>query len=200
MFDLDSAFLLDGVYYVVTEIGGRPVEVSARTEAVGDVPLSDLEREAVAAIRGAVEAGDLTEITLLARGEARRPAAPTLAEVVAAKLDALAAKRYEVETGGIVLPGGLAIRTDRESQAMVGNAIRLLEERAARGEAAPNTRFKAANGWVTLGLPQLRDVGLAVGMHVDGCFRREGELTEEIEGCTMVEAVDAVDITTGWPF
>jgi hypothetical protein len=122
------------------------------------------------------------------------PPEPTLAEAVAAKLAALAARRYEAETGGIEV-NGVSIRTDRESQGLVLGLIKRLEE----SPEGTTQRFKAASGWVVVDLPTIKAVGLAIGIHVGACFEREGQLAEAIEAAETPEDLSAIDITAGWP-
>lgn len=107
-----------------------------------------------------------------------------------AALAALAAKRWEVETGGIVLDG-VAIRTDRESQGLVLGAKAL-----AKIEPDEPVRFKGASGWVDLTSSQVIAIAAAVGRHVRACFRREGELAALIE--TAADP-SSVRIDRGWP-
>jgi hypothetical protein len=116
-----------------------------------------------------------------------------LAEVLAARKEAVTALRYAKETGGIVL-NGAAIRTDRESQALI-NGAKLLAE----AEPAEVVDFKAASGWVSLDSATMQAIGLAVGQHVRACFRQERELHEAIDAAATVAAVQAIDITAGWP-
>lgn len=101
-----------------------------------------------------------------------------------------AAKRFEVETGGIVV-AGQRIDTSRESQSMISGAYALVS-----ANSAP-IRFKAASGWVTLSPADVQAVAFAVGAHVQTCFAIEAELSEEIDAGTVtdVAAIDAAE----WP-
>lgn len=101
-----------------------------------------------------------------------------------------AALRYAAETSGLTLANGVAIRTDRESQSMIDGAIRLLEERVARGEDSPTTRFKAESGWATLDLPALKNIGFAVGMHVAACFAKEEAVAAQIDSSAISSLAD----------
>lgn len=119
--------------------------------------------------------------------EARRP--PTLAEAKATKLAAVAAFRYVRETAGI---GGF--RTDRESQALLTGAAL-----AATLDAGYTVDWKGEAGWVTLNAAQLLAAAQAVRAHVQACFSNERAHTEAIEALATVEAVQAYDVSTGWP-
>lgn len=95
-------------------------------------------------------------------------AAPVELAPTAAQLTAYAAaKRFAVEVGGIRV-NGAPIATDRQSQAMIGNAVAYVQ---ASGAAAVS--YKTADGFVTLTADQVRTVGLAVGAHVQACFAAE---------------------------
>lgn len=78
-----------------------------------------------------------------------------------------AAKRFAVETGGITVAGA-RIATDRQSQAMIGNAFAYVQ-----ASGAGQVSYKTAAGFVTLSVDQIRSVALAVGAHVQACFMAE---------------------------
>ena len=78
-----------------------------------------------------------------------------------------AARRYEVETGGITV-GGSEVATDRVSQAMIGNAFSYVQ-----ASGAETVSYKTAAGFVTLTAEQIKGVALAVGAHVQACFDAE---------------------------
>lgn len=104
-----------------------------------------------------------------------------------AKLDQLAALRYEKETAGIEVNGS-RIRTDRETQSILDSAQR-------KAESNPDlvVDWKGENGWVELTSPQIIAIGSAVFDHVQACFKRERELSE------LLDIDIETDITTGWP-
>jgi len=80
-----------------------------------------------------------------------------------------AAKRYAVETGGILV-NGAPIATDRESQAMIGNAFAYVQ-----AASAASVSYKTAAGFVSLTADQIKAVALAVGAHVQACFKAEDD-------------------------
>jgi hypothetical protein len=116
-----------------------------------------------------------------------------LATVKAERKAALADHRYAKETGGITL-GGAAVRTDRESQALVTGAYALVQ-------AAPETilDWKGAGGWAQLDAATMTAIALAVGAHIQACFSNERTHAEAIDALDTVAAVAAYDFTTGWP-
>lgn len=112
---------------------------------------------------------------------------PTLAELKAVKLAEIAAARYAAETGGCTVDG-VTIATDRGSQALLTAAVV-----TARLDPEFKTRWKCADGhFVTLDAMQLRAIGDAVIAHVEACFAREGELSEQIDAATTPEELDTI--------
>jgi len=106
-----------------------------------------------------------------------------------AMLDALAAYRFDFETGGLDLPGGLHILTDRESQAQLSSAFVTLQS-----GLVPDTDWKAANGWEAVTLEQIGPIAKAVAAHVRGCFRGERTVQTAIMKASTMAEIEAIDI------
>ncbi len=121
------------------------------------------------------------------------PVPATLEEARAAKLAALAATRWQRETGGITV-NGIAVATDRESQALLTGAW-------CRCQQDPETliNWKGGNGWVQLGKTAVEYLAVSVSTHIEDCFTNERIHAEAIAELTTIEEVSAYDITTGWP-
>ncbi|PBC02676.1 DUF4376 domain-containing protein [Mesorhizobium sp. WSM3860] len=123
------------------------------------------------------------------------PPTVTLEESRAAKLAALAEKRWKVETGGTIV-GGVPVRTDANSQAKITGAVLLFgndpELTAIDWEAQPGV-------WVTVDAATMKSIGVAIGRHVQACFSRAKALSAEIVAAFDSAALDAVDIESGWP-
>jgi hypothetical protein len=117
----------------------------------------------------------------------------TLEVAAEIKLAALAARRYEVETGGITI-GGAEIKTDRESQAQLNSAFTCLQ-----AGLIADTPWKAVNGWVTVTLAEIQPIAQAVAAHVRDCFATEKAHADVIAALSTVSEVEAYGITTGWP-
>ena len=146
----------------------RPGEVAIPCEA--GAPIEDAERWA-------------------AEGAARMRDGPPLEELKAAKLAELAEARWRAETGG-VSAGGMTVRTDRESQAMItGAALQ------AMMDPEYSCRWKAGEGFVTLDARTILGAAMAVRAWVQGCFDREAELAAAVAAATTKEEVAAI----GWP-
>jgi hypothetical protein len=116
------------------------------------------------------------------------PEPPTQAQLLAYAAD----KRYQVETGGIVLPGPIAIDTSRESQAKLMAAY-------VRAKADPSyaiTNWKVSSGvFVPLNAAVIIGIGSAVTAHVQACFTIEaavsaGVLAGQITDYAGVEAAN----------
>lgn len=101
-----------------------------------------------------------------------------------------AARRYAVETGGILV-NGLAVATDRISQAMIGNAYAYVQV-----SGAASVSYKTGAGFVTLSADQIKVVALAVGAHVQACFKAEDDADAALGATpptiTTLAQVDAV--------
>lgn len=117
------------------------------------------------------------------------PPPPTESELLAYA----ALKRWQVETGGIVV-SGTAVRTDETSQAKIQGAVQLL----AADETLTEIDWEAQPGvWVSLDTPALLAIGIAVGRHVQACF---STLRQVQTGIAAGEIITIEDIdAAGWP-
>ncbi|WP_192798262.1 DUF4376 domain-containing protein [Brucella intermedia] len=87
-----------------------------------------------------------------------------------------AAKRWEKETGGLVI-GGLTVSTDDRSKVMISGA-----RVAAMADPSFATAWKASNGeFVPLNANAVIAISDAVLAHVTGCFAIEAEVLTGIE-------------------
>ena len=103
------------------------------------------------------------------------------------KLTELAEARWQAETGGLTLPDGTAVKTDRESQALLtGAALKALQD------PEYSCWWKAADGWVKLDAKTLLYLAEAVRSHVQSCFDREKILAERVGKAQTILEVSAV--------
>lgn len=110
------------------------------------------------------------------------------ADVTAAALIVLAARRFDAETGGTAW-NGHPVKTDRESQGLVTGALLSSQQAGFDGLG-----WKMADGTlVTLTAADVQALAQTVGAHVQACFAREAELIP------AVQADITADIETGWP-
>lgn len=94
---------------------------------------------------------------------------------VSRKKAEIAAARYEAEIGGVAV-GGMVIRTDRESQALItGAALKAMQDQDY------TCRWKTPDGFVTLTSMQIMAVADAVRAHVQGCFDQEDILLSAVD-------------------
>ena len=133
-----------------------------------------------------------TEIPQYAKGEWRivilASLEPTLEEVKERKLAELAEARWMAETGGLTLPDGTVIKTDRESQALLTGAAFSLY-----ADPTSTVEWKADKGkWVDLDSKQVLLIAGAVRAHVQGCFSRERDLSEKVNACVNVAEVASI--------
>lgn len=119
--------------------------------------------------------------------------AARLADQKAQKLAALAARRWQAETGGIVFMG-MSIKTDEDTQRKITGAY---------VQADKNPSFTAkwkmdAGVFVTLDAATIIAIGDAVTGHIQTCFDKEGDLSDLILAAADDAALDAIEIDTGW--
>ena len=120
------------------------------------------------------------------------PADKPLADVKAARLAALATKRWEAECGGVAV-GGTLIATDDRSKTLLSGKYRTAEK-----NPDATHRWKGAGGEIALTSAQVIAIGDAVSAHVQACFDHELDLMAEIGAAETVAAVRAIDIGSGW--
>lgn len=120
---------------------------------------------------------------------------PKPAEVVRTMLLAkISAKRKQVEVQGIKI-GNSIIATDRDSQAMVGNAYSSL-----KNGLISSINFKSDSGFVTFDLATFEVIAKAVAEHVQSCFTIEMNHVAALSdmNLTFVQLI-AYDVEANWP-
>jgi hypothetical protein len=109
-----------------------------------------------------------------------------LDKLKAEKRAEIAQKRWEAETGGIIL-NETEIATDRESQALLTGAVLKAKE-----DPAYAVRWKARNGWFQLDSATLIAIADAVRAHVQACFDKEEVLQSQIDVAETAAELEAV--------
>lgn len=102
-------------------------------------------------------------------------------------------ERWRRETRGIEL-NGLRVRitiNDQNRLSGVQSAIEL--------GGFDTVDFKAANGWVQLGVTELQGIAQAISLHVQACFSAERAHHEVIDQLDSPALIAAYDLTQGWP-
>jgi len=106
----------------------------------------------------------------------------------------VAAKRYAVETGGIIR-GGKRINTTRESQAMVTAAYQALNSGLIL-----TTNWKADDGtFSAIDFNDLKPVATIIAQHVADCFTAEMNHQISIAALSTQSEINNYNITAGWP-
>ena len=109
--------------------------------------------------------------------------------------------RWEVETGGITLPGGIKVATALDDQNRITTVVA-----NARLAGLEQVKFKAASGWTTLAVAEVEGIAAAIALHVQACFAAECAHHDAIDAIALIEdpaerqaALDDYDETLGWP-
>ncbi|HDN9015381.1 TPA: DUF4376 domain-containing protein [Aeromonas salmonicida] len=119
---------------------------------------------------------------------------PTPMRTTVSLLAEVASKRWQVETGGIVVAGS-SIQTDRESQAQLYNSYTSLKSGLVN-----DTQWKAADDtFVLVTLTELEPIAQAIAAHVRACFAAEEAHSKAIAALQTQAELDAYDIGVGWP-
>lgn len=102
-----------------------------------------------------------------------------------------AARRFAIETGGIVV-NGIQINTSRESQSMIVGAYNYVLANPKK-----TIRFKTVSGWTDLDAAAVTAIANAIGTHVQDCFALEAQISADIDSGAISEiaAIDAI----AWP-
>jgi len=120
-------------------------------------------------------------------------------------LDKIAAKRFEVETGGVIA-NSKYYATDRDSQAAIARATGTISWKAAgtvvrdvvqEDESTVATTFISDPEFVDTDMAAL---GAVVRQHVQDAYAKEKELLEAINAASNVNALRAIDLDSGWAF
>lgn len=119
--------------------------------------------------------------------------APGLDALKAHLTAAATAQRWEVETGGVELPGGVRVSTTLADQnritSVVANAVIA---------GVTSVDFKAASGWITLTLQELQGIASAIALHVQDSFTAERTHHEAIAAIDSVGELVAYGHAQGW--
>lgn len=161
----------------LAEIGVYPV--------VGNQPEHDPSTQRLVGPSLALD-GDHVTATWEVESLGAEEIATILAGAKAAKKDELAAARYAAEIAGVTV-GGVTVRTDRESQALItGAALK------ATQDGTYSCTWKTESGFVTLNAGTIIAVADAVRTHVQTCFDTEAAKCALIDAAQTVGDVEAV--------
>lgn len=153
----------------------------------------EIERDYYTALFDAQSQGATLTVDEAGKPVAKFPPPPTFEESKIKKKVAVAIYRYEKEINGLLI-NDVSIKTDRESQSQLNSALTSLQS-----GLITDTPWKAENGWMLVTLAEIQPIAQAVAMHVRSCFVQEKVHSDLIDAITSQSALDAYDITTGWP-
>ena len=151
-------------------------ELGANKKWGAEVLTLDVERKVVKVSRKQVA---MTAAEKAARDEAL--AADWMAQI--------AARRFQAETGGVIVEG-IQINTDRDSQSLLTGAAF-----AASIDPDYRIKWKAETGFVDLTGEQVMGIASQVRAFVQACFNREAELL----GAVADGSITAEMLEEGWP-
>lgn len=118
----------------------------------------------------------------------------SLDDLKAEKLQHLADRRWEIETGGIVV-GELSVDSGRDTQDRVDQIVKAYDD----GDISGTVLFKLAPGiHVEIDVETLRAIKRAGAQHIQACFRREGELAAAILAANDLAALESIDVQGFW--
>ncbi len=164
-----------------------------------DVPNVGAARKKYPALAGAhLVAGDHPPGMRFKAGKFTPPGAPELERGLTAEqirdalLAELAGLRWRFEVAGVVV-GGVAFRSDPESQAKMKNARDFLRE----GVLTAPIKFKSAAGFVDVDEPALAAIVAAVAVHVQRGYTLEAEVAELV---VAAEVETLSDLHYRWEF
>ncbi|MBZ9939122.1 DUF4376 domain-containing protein [Mesorhizobium sp. BR1-1-16] len=140
---------------------------------------------------GLIVAGEGVEVGMTYDGEAFGPPPAPPAPDKASLAAYAAAKRWQIENGGITVAGA-EIKTTQESQARITGAYAF-----AKDNPSEPIDFLSASGWVNLTSAEMIAIGQAAGVHVQTCFRISCAVDAAIDAGTITSfaAIDAA----AWP-
>lgn len=127
--------------------------------------------------------------------------AEEIAEIVEAKkatlIEAATAKRWEVMTGGLVLPNGISVGTTVDDQNRITSVV--ANATLVGLTDADLVDFKAASGWVRISIGDVKVMAGAIGRFVQTCYTAERAHHEAIEQLETAEQLAVYDVMAGWP-
>lgn len=106
--------------------------------------------------------------------------------------EAVTARRWEVEQGGITFQGSPILTTTADQN-------RITTVLAVIGLGLESVDFKTAAGWTTLTADDIRGIATVVGLHTQLCFTAERAHHEAIDRLRTVEELESYDVAQGWP-
>lgn len=134
------------------------------------------------------------EFSIRKMNDPEPPPVLTFTDKKHAKKAALAATRWDHETSGLTFDGHI-IATDVVSQTKIIGAVV-----GVQLDPTATLNWKTAEGdFIPLSASSIIAIGQAMRAHVQACVDREAALVSVINAAADEAALDAIDITVGWP-
>lgn len=176
-------------YYFIGPPGARPrLAVGTQAEAAAQILPGEVF----------LTAGQMGDYVIAADGQALEPWVPPIEQARVARWMAVKALRDGRIDGGAPTPIGV-VDSDLLSRTNITGASVAAQVAKAAGAPFAISWTDKANAVHTLDADGMIMLGLAVMGHVDACHDRARALRTEIEAAVDHAALDAIDITTGWP-
>lgn len=105
-----------------------------------------------------------------------------------------AQRRWQLQSGGLTLPGGRRVATDAAAQATVAALLAGFE----RGTIAGSIAFKTPVGFIDLDHAGMAALDAAMTAHTQCCFSAEQAVVAKIES-GVIATLDGVDLAPDWP-
>lgn len=118
-------------------------------------------------------------------------------ELRESKLQEATDMRWQVMTGGMILPNGVAVGTTIDDQNRITSVVANAE--LAGLTDADEVDFKAVSGWVRITIAEVKQIAGAIGQFVQACYTAERTHHEAIEALETREEIAAYDTGQGWP-
>lgn len=126
------------------------------------------------------------------------PPAPTLADLKAAKWATVKARRDQAEYGDFAWDGS-TFNADVESRNRIMGAVQLAALAASAGQPYSVVWTLADNSTRTLDAADMIAVGSTLGARVGAAHANAASLRSAINAAADEAALDAIDVSTGWP-
>ena len=121
--------------------------------------------------------------------EVNKTVKPAFDTVISVLLAELANIRWLHEVGGVTLPTGARVTTDRESRSLIGDCFN-----SFMSGLITSTRFKSESGWIELDMAAITLIASCVANHVNTCFFAEMKVSEIIQGYSNIDELISIDI------
>lgn len=122
--------------------------------------------------------------------------AENLGAAKAGLIEAATAKRWDVMTGGISLPGGMQVGTSIDDQNRITSVVANAELVGLTDESLVD--FKSNTGWVQITVGQIKAIAGAIGQFVQACYSAERQHHEAIELLVTAQELRDYDVNAGW--